>query len=241
MIFYFSGTGNSKWIAEQIAKSTSDELFDIIALKEVPKLDQQKRIGFVFPIYAWGIAEPMLTFVKKLPQTNAFTYGVCTCGADAGVAMKKLSTLYQLKSCYSVAMPSNYIVGSDVEDEGIIRKKIADAKIESQRIASEILQSEKVYRVNEGSFALLKSNLACRGFNKFARNTKPFYATEQCNGCGLCAKNCPMSTISLVDGKPVWSKKCYQCLRCINECPQRAIQYGKATVTRNRYTIQNYL
>lgn len=29
MIFYFSGTGNSKWIAEQIAKNTSDELFDI--------------------------------------------------------------------------------------------------------------------------------------------------------------------------------------------------------------------
>jgi len=176
-------------------------LFDIIALKEVPNLDQQKRIGFVFPIYAWGIAEPMLTFAKKLPQTNAFTYGVCTCGADAGVAKKKLSKLYQLESCYSVAMPSNYIVGSDVEDEGIIHKKIADAKIESQRIASEILQSEKVYRVNEGSLALLKSNLACMGFNKFGRNTKPFYATEQCNGCGLCAKNCPMSTIILVDGK----------------------------------------
>ena len=241
MIFYFSGTGNSKWIAQQIATSTNDELVDIIMLKTVLNLDQEKRIGFVFPIYAWGIPEPVLTFVKKLPQTNAFTYGVCTCGADAGAAMKKLSTLYHLDSCYSVTMPNNYIIGYDVEDEDIIRKKIADAKIESDRISSEILQSQKVYLVNEGPLALLKSSLASMAFNAFARNTKPFYATDLCNGCGLCAKNCPLSTIILVDDKPQWSKKCYQCLRCINECPQKAIQYGKSTVTRGRYTIQKYL
>ena len=31
------------------------------------------------------------------------------------------------------------------------------------------------------------------------------------------------------------------CLRCINECPEVAIQYGKATRTRSRYSIERYL
>lgn len=241
MIFYFSGTGNSKWIAEQIAKNISDELFDITKLAKAPNLEQQKRIGLVFPIYAWGVAEPMLNFVKRLPQTSAFTYGVCTCGEDAGLAMKKLSKIYHLDSSYSVVMPSNYIVGSDIEDKDTISKKIADAKIECQRIASEILQTKKVYRVNEGTLALLKTNLACKAFNRFARTTKPFCATEICNGCGLCTNNCPAATISLVNAKPVWGEKCYQCLRCINKCPKMAIQYGKATESRDRYIIQKYL
>ncbi|MEA5010240.1 MAG: EFR1 family ferrodoxin [Angelakisella sp.] len=241
MIFYFSGTGNSKWIAEQIAHHTNDELFDISKLAKVPNLELQKRVGLVFPIYAWGVAEPMLSFVKKLPKTSVFTYGVCTCGEDAGLSMKKLSKIYRLDSCYSVVMPNNYIVGSDIDDQDTISKKIADAKIECRRIASEIIQTKKVHRVNEGTLALLKTNLACMGFNRFARTTKPFYATEKCNGCGLCANNCPASTITLVESKPVWSKKCYQCLRCINVCPKRAIQYGKATENRDRYTIQKYL
>ena len=64
---------------------------------------------------------------------------------------------------------------------------------------------------------------------------------EQCNGCGLCAKYCPASAISLQNGKPVWKDQYYQCMRCINACPQQAIQYGKGTIKRRRYMIQDYL
>lgn len=43
MIFYFSGTGNSKWIAQQLAHNTDDELFDITKLAQVPNLEHQKK------------------------------------------------------------------------------------------------------------------------------------------------------------------------------------------------------
>lgn len=241
MIFYFSGTGNSAWAARQLARLTDDTAHDITQLNELPDLADARQIGFVFPIYAWGVPELMADFAKKLPKTQAFTFGVCTCGEDAGHAMKRFSRLYPLSSSYSLVMPNNYIIGSDTDGEDEILKKIAAAREELGRMAQEIRHQEQVYRVREGAMAGLKSGLVNYGFNKFARSAKPFFAGEDCNGCGLCAANCPAHAITLREGKPVWAAQCYQCLRCINECPRQAIQYGKATAGRRSYTIWAYL
>lgn len=102
MIFYFSGTGNSAWAARQLARLTSDEAYDITNLKELPDMEETKQIGFVFPVYAWGAPQIMADFAKKLPKSRAFTFGVCTCGGDAGLTMKQFSKLYSLSSSYSL-------------------------------------------------------------------------------------------------------------------------------------------
>ena len=241
MIFYFSGTGNSAWAARQLAKLTGDEACDITVLNELPDLADARQIGFVFPVYAWGVPEIMANFAKKLPKAQVFTFGVCTCGGDAGHTMKRFSKLYPLSSSYSLVMPNNYIIGSDTDEEGEIHQKITTARAELERISGEIQQQEKVYRVHEGGLAGLKSGLVNFGFNRFARSAKPFFAEGICNGCGLCTANCPAHAITLQDGKPTWAAQCYQCMRCINECPRQAIQYGKATAGRRRYTIRAYL
>ena len=241
MIFYFSGTGNSAWTARQLARFTVDESYDITNLKELPYMENAKQIGFVFPVYAWSVPEIMADFAKRLPNIQTFTFGVCTCGGDAGLTMKQFSKLYPLSSSYSLLMPNNYILGSDTDEEGEIRQKITAARSELEQIAQEIQRQEKVYRVHEGAMAGLKSSLVNFGFNRFARSAKPFFAEDSCNGCGLCARNCPAHAITLREGKPVWATQCYQCMRCINQCPQNAIQYGKATAGRRRYIIRAYL
>ena len=241
MIYYFSGTGNSRWAAQQIAARLHDTAQDISKLRQLPDLTHESQIGLVFPIYAWGAPEPVLSFVKKLPKTQVFTFAVCTCGEEAGYAMKKLSDLYPFRSSYSLVMPNNYIIGADVDDAQTIRKKIQDARSAIQALTDEVAQRQAIYRVQEGKHAGLKSGLVNFGFNRFARSTKAFYATDRCNGCGLCAQNCPASTITMTNGKPVWGKMCYQCLGCINACPQRAIEYGKSTQKHGRYTIDAYV
>ena len=241
MIFYFSGTGNSVWAARQLARLTDDEAYDITNLKELPDIENAKQIGFVFPVYAWGVPEIMADFAKKLPKPQVFTFGVCTCGGDAGLTMKQFSKLYPLRSSYSLRMPNNYIIGSNPDNEDEILQKITAAREELERMAQELHRQERIYRVHEGALPGVKSRLVNFGFNKFARNAKPFFAGDSCNGCGQCAGNCPAHAITLRDGKPVWAGQCFQCLRCINECPRQAIQYGKATAGRRRYTIRAYL
>lgn len=68
MIFYFSGTGNSRWVAEQLADLTDDQTFDITAKEEIPDIKNVSQVGFVFPVYAWGTPEVMLEFAKNLEK-----------------------------------------------------------------------------------------------------------------------------------------------------------------------------
>ena len=185
MIFYFSGTGNSAWAARQLARLTGDEACDITTLTQVPDLKACQQIGFVFPVYAWGVPEAMAAFAKRMQRTGAFAFGVCTCGSEAGLAMKRFSKCYQLDSSYSLVMPNNYIIGSDTDSEEVILKKIASARETLKQIAGEILRKERVYRVHEGAMAGVKSYAANAGFNRFARSARPFFATDRCNGCGL--------------------------------------------------------
>ena len=59
MIFYFTGTGNSGFIAEELSKILKDEIISIADLMKKSEnlsftLKDKESIGFVFPVYAWG-------------------------------------------------------------------------------------------------------------------------------------------------------------------------------------------
>lgn len=250
MIFYFSGTGNSAWIAARIGKRTGDGLYEICGKNEMPSADiimREKSLGFVFPVYAWGAPEAVLDYAGKLYREmkergwSGFSWGVCTCGGDAGYTMKKFAEVFPLDSSYSIIMPNNYVSGSEVDTGAVAAEKIKNGGDEADCIAEKIAEGKTDYRVKEGAVPALKSGFVNMGFNRFARGTGGFSADSRCTGCGLCAENCPAGVISMKDGKPEWKGNCYQCLKCINRCPAEAIQKGKSTVKRNRYYIEKYI
>ncbi|MEG1973078.1 MAG: EFR1 family ferrodoxin [Oscillospiraceae bacterium] len=239
MIFYFSGTGNSKWVAEQIGMEINEEVVNIndIAKEGTTAISfsQSDTVGIVFPIYAWAPPKIITEFVKGIKTNGAYTFAVCTCGAEAGYAIKKLSQTFPLNSGFSITMPDNFVLGMDVDTEESIKQKISMAKKRIPEICQKIKAKENCQEVEVGSLAFLKSKIVAPLFNVFAMGTKHFTADSKCNGCGLCEKICPTHTINIVDGKPTWGKDCCRCLGCINRCPQKAIQYGSKTMRRGRY------
>lgn len=250
MIFFFSGTGNSKWVAQttsaHFADATMVEMGSAVVAKHFTySVAKDEKIGFVFPVHSWGIPWIVRKFIKKLKIDGYCAnqvYCILTCGDDCGYTNKMLIRLmarkkWNCKHIYSVQMPNTYVVfpGFDTDSADLEILKVEKAKCVVEKILNAIELDTPIncYLMKGNPF--LKSRIIYPLFCKFMMSSKPFYVTNECTGCGLCAKNCPTSNIKLVDGNPQWGDTCTQCLSCLHRCPARAIEYGKNSVGKGRY------
>ena len=56
--------------------------------------------------------------------------------------------------------------------------------------------------------------------------------TENCVGCGFCAKKCPVNAITIADKRPLHDpSKCRGCMECANKCPRGSITIIPAKTT----------
>ena len=250
MIFYFSGTGNSRWVAEQLSVLLNDRL---IAISEAfasgeftYTLAEGERLGFVFPTYSWGPAPVMVDFIKRMEingySEDTFVYMVTTCGDDVGLSVKIWQkALGEMNGCaaYSVQMPNNYILfpGFDVDSKDLELQKKEKAIDRVEYISKRISERRRETDVVEGACAWLKSRVIYPWFSRYSMSDKKFIVdTEKCTHCGLCVKSCPMKNISLNENlTPQWHGDCAMCLACIHRCPVRAIEYAHATQKKGRY------
>lgn len=248
MIYYFSGTGNSREIAKRLAKAVKDEAASITSVKNSSALNNEV-VGFVFPIYAWGLPRIMKAFIRQLsfPTPPLYIYMVCTCGDDIGHTDREMQQLLAekgltLDAAWSIIMPNTYIAlpGFDIDKPQVSLHKLEQALPRIADIAQLVLKrSQKVRDVHPGAFAGIKSNVLRPLFNKFLTGDKRFKVTDGCTHCGRCAKACPMGNITYnEDGFPVWNGNCADCLACYHSCPQHAINYGPFTDSKGQYLIQ---
>lgn len=250
MIFYFSGTGNSKYVADNIGKVQGEKLISVAKEMELNKetyeyeLKSEESIIIVYPIYAWAPPAMVLEFIKKIKFINYkdnYISTVAVCGENIGNTMKLLDKVLQekgmkLSSGFSVVSPNNYIIMGDVDSKEKEKEKMENLSIELEQINKVIKSKEEnVFRVVKGPVPGVLTKLINPMFNKYAMNLKNFKVNDNCTGCGICERVCNGGCIK-VAGKPSWSGNCTQCLACIHYCPEKAIQYGKNTDKKGRYT-----
>jgi len=235
MIYCFSGTGNSKWVAERIA----DELGDKIEMIPTSQGSDDKCIGIVTPTYAWGVPGPVADFLKAAKfSKDQYVYLVAVCGANCGILDKQAAKLlgHPIAAAISLALPNNCIQLGDCDTKEDAKRMFAAATPKLTTFIEKIKNGEKYSDVTRGFAPVVLTKVVHPMFMKFATSDKPFSVDAgKCVSCCACESRCPVGNIKLVDGKPTWNGNCAQCTACINGCPTQAIQYGKRSAGRVRY------
>ncbi|MCL2764641.1 MAG: EFR1 family ferrodoxin [Treponema sp.] len=241
IIFYFSGTGNCLKAAKETAKELGNcEIVSMAKPGGFSILKQYDTIGFIYPVYFYGLPKKVIEFVDNLKLNDnktAYTYAIATCGDGAGYAIYQIYELLrknhniELNYGKKLKMFSNYIVMYNMS------KKVDEiTKKSNERLFTVIksIKNRENNKINKFTKLIIFIN------NWFLKNAskmgKHYNVNENCNGCRICEKVCPVKNIELNNNKPVFNHNCEQCVACIQYCPKQAINYKNATQKRRRYT-----
>ena len=247
MVLYFTGTGNSRYVAERIAQALGDTLCslnDRIKAGDTSPVNSDARLIIVVPTYAWRIPH----IVREHLENTAFpgaaqVWFVMTCGGQIGGAgrhnqalAQKMGLAYQ--GTAQIVMPENYIALFQAPQAEEARQIVAQAEPEIDRAIAALAKSQAFGPTPKHLLNRFLSGPVNPFFYAVIVKDTPFTVSDACNGCGQCVKRCPLNNITLPDGKPLWGGRCTHCMACICYCPTEAIEYGKKSAGKPRYHFE---
>lgn len=251
MIFYFSGTGNTAYVAEELGRNLGDTVLSIFDRAAVNPKPDGASVGIVTPVYSWGIPPVMKGFIRSLRESgfwdvvkerNMHVWCVLTCGDEVALSAQMMDKLLsdfgiRLHSVWSVIMPNNYVLlpGFDVDPIEVAERKIMEAPGHIGNIVAKIKSGEPAFEVTVGSMPWLKTKLIYPLFKKWGIIRSLWHYTDACVGCGKCESVCSCGNIVLKDSRPTWGKNCMSCLACYHGCPKHAVAYGNFTKNKGQY------
>ena len=230
MIFYFSGTGNSKWGAKTLALETGDTL---VSIPEVIKSDcsftlkKDEHIGFIFPIHGWRVPNIVKEFITKLTiktlgedtsHVKHYCFCLVTAGDSIGKAMERfqqqlksvtVNDALSLKAVCSLIMPESYVglpgMDVDTKEKELEKKELASKQLKE---FSNILKQRPHKDSNQ-----------IWGWNQLIRGPIPSFFSGPVGG---------FFERFLITDKPfhVDSRRCVKCGICANVCPVSDIKGG---------------
>ena len=249
MILYFSGTGNSKYIAERIAAALSDEVLNVgdrIKAGDSSAVNTGRDVIVSMPTYAWRIPRVASDWFEKAELIGAERiWFVMNCGAQIGNAAKYNRQLAEQKNLEymgtaQIIMPENYIAMFGVQDDEEARAIVRKSEPDIDRAIACIKEGRSFPAPRGNLYDKLMSSAVNPAFYKLFVKADAFCAGDDCTGCGLCVEKCPLNNIKIKyeGGKPEWGKTCTHCMACICYCPSEAIEYGKKSHGKPRYHFE---
>lgn len=242
IIYYFTGTGNSLYIAREVACYLGDcEVVPMIKLVNEDNIEcNYDRVGVVFPLYYGGLPKIVAEFMNKLRvKESTYVFAISTKGGTEGIAMKQIDSVLKkqnnkLSSSHYVTMPDSYIKIYKIKDDEYNKKLIEKEKRILIRELTYVKEN-KFRHIKKGFYYYIISPIYKNFIRKVNFKDQKIYADRSCTKCGLCQKICPVDNIYLVNGLPSWKHQCQQCMACIQACPKKSINIGKKTINRKRY------
>jgi ferredoxin len=237
LIYCFTGTGNSLQAAKEIKEIVGNAEIKPVLSQKTEAPTKYKRIGFVFPVYFWGLPLQVYEFLKNLDlgdNKDTYFFAVVTCGAMKGNSAAMINTLLQEKGSVlhyakSIKMPDSYLPSNEAK---------ALTEKDKNRYAQSITEIANAVSANKTIHTGKENMLITFFHNKFRKdipNADKNFIVENCTGCGTCVAVCPAKNITVNNKAPEFHHHCEQCMACIQYCPAGAINYRQKTSSKKRY------
>lgn len=244
--FYFSGTGNTRYITLRLCEKLSD-LYETSAFDIARECDfalllkEADLILLAFPIYGSAPPFPMRRFVYRYRnefqgKTVMIAVTQVMFSGDGAASLGRTVEKFggNVKFAEHFNMPNN----------------LSDCKILAIRNGSELadLLERADKRMNRFVRRIEKGKSFRRGFHPLS-HAVGYYCQRKywrrgevgkknslqidrgkCVGCGICSKQCPVKNITVTNGFARPQGNCAFCYRCVNACPKQAITlFGKSS------------
>lgn len=250
-IYYFSGTGNTAWVVDQLVERLTEMGDKVMAAscEHVAASDVDftacDAMGIAFPVHASFAPSLVREFIAELPPVEKQPlFAVTTAGYVAGdtawYAMKPLRA-----KGYVPFVLANVVVANNlrlpvlspipIPSQEAMARKLARASQKVERLAAYIHRQQR-YIEGTGLFGRLLGvgqRLGVRPLEALA--FKGFFADETCIRCGWCVQHCPVQNIEMTEDGVLFLDQCMLCMRCYSFCPNQAIQSTEKTKDTKRY------
>jgi len=267
LIIYFSGTGNTKVLAQgykTVFEKRGHEV-SILSIEEGTNLPEHDILVVGGPIYAGNMPDELINWVRKnikkvTAPKQAIVYsssaGLLNANGVKSIGKKLINKGYTLVDSTTFEMPRNFYIDKYEPTPEALQKQHFESAVEK------LIQSvnkvnrhkdEANYETNSNTQdnittetvgieikeSVMMIDFFADLFRMMAKSMgKSFQINEKCIGCGVCEKNCPKENIDFKEKK--YYNQCMLCTRCIHNCPVNAISYKGKTIEQYRvhYTLK---
>lgn len=256
-ILYFSGTGNSKYIASSIADGIDSRCYSIenkkVGFKQI--IADSNNLIFIYPIHG-SMPPPIMQDFTTRYKDIIFSKKIAIIAVQAmfsGDGARSITDFLNSNNDYyyskHITAPFNIsnfncnIPGLKIKD--ITKMDKAQTKMDKQiDSVIEDLNNDVHKLVGFNRFSKLLGMTQNTSFPKVISNAANNFDVnhEQCIICNKCVRHCPVENIINSDGKIIGTGNCISCYRCINECPTNAISvfFKKHKKPRIQYSAPRY-
>lgn len=239
IILYFSGTGNTKFIANKISEEFIKNgcEIDIHSIEENIDLNNFSYDYLIlgFPKYFEYVPHNFIEYLEdnlydssKEVKTMIFSTGKDRAKAYFDELEKKLLVKnYKVIATKNFQMPDSCTLSKGYKK--ITRKdlrEIFDSSLSEIKdtVVNFLTDNYMKEEINELTSTIYKT------INKFKtkglyKNSLKFSVSSNCDKCNLCVNVCPTRNVENIGGYIKFRDNCIMCCRCVNACPKNAIMY----------------
>ena len=240
-IYYFTGTGNSLFIAREMQKRIPDaRMIPIAGLIHQERIESRAEVvGLVFPVQALTIPILVKQFLRKADFSSSKYF--CAIATRKNTVFRGFEAIDRLLKRQNRRLDAYCLVNmghSDARHEGYVVpgeaeiRSLEAAALKKLDVFQDAVNRRIPFREEDTEYTVRPSRALQRivlwsmAASEYVGGVNYFYADSHCTGCGVCERVCPSRKIRLAGKRPVWQREafCFMCFACLNFCPARSVQ-----------------